>query len=225
GRNDVKVINMINGGRNHKRLYEGERSSLTEELTFLAVPRYSLTDEPIILEGMIEGHQVRRIHVDSGSSSKIMYEHCFKNLGANIWSRLRKCRSPLVGFSGQTYHPLGVINLRITMCKAGRSKTVLMKFTIVKCHSPYNVLIRRTRMRSLGAEALWECRQLEKTRNSWKETQWHQHKEQMSRIQEQTILRARDNPGRRLGKDPMLPEKERREGLGGTTLPQFVMEH
>nr|GEZ23373.1 hypothetical protein [Tanacetum cinerariifolium] len=31
-----------------------------------------LTDEPIILERMIEGHQVRRIHVDSRSSSEII---------------------------------------------------------------------------------------------------------------------------------------------------------
>ncbi|GJX77711.1 hypothetical protein Tco_0324522 [Tanacetum coccineum] len=35
--------------------------------------------------------------------------------------------------------------------------------------------------------------------------------EQISRIQEQTILRARDDPGRRPGKEPMLPEKERDE--------------
>ncbi|GJY20451.1 hypothetical protein Tco_0393017 [Tanacetum coccineum] len=38
GRNGVKVINMINGGRNRKRPYEVERSGLTEELTFLAIP-------------------------------------------------------------------------------------------------------------------------------------------------------------------------------------------
>ncbi|GKB47735.1 reverse transcriptase domain-containing protein [Tanacetum coccineum] len=190
GRNSVKVINMMNDGRNHKRPYEGERTGLTEELTFPVIPQNSLTDEPIILEGMIEGHQVQRIHVDSGSSSEIMYEHCFKNFNANIRSRLRKCRALLIGFSGKTYHPLGVIDLRITIGEIGRNKTVLMEFAIVKCHSPYNVLIVRTKMRSLGVvgstihsmikfptdqgvftmetskEALWECRKLEKTQNS-----------------------------------------------------------
>nr|GEV18213.1 reverse transcriptase domain-containing protein [Tanacetum cinerariifolium] len=94
-----RVINMINGKKNHKRPYEEERSSLTEELIFLTVPQYSLTDEPIILEGITEGNQIRRIHVDSGSSSKIMYEHCFKSFGANIWLRLRRYKTPLVGFS------------------------------------------------------------------------------------------------------------------------------
>ncbi|GKC21621.1 hypothetical protein Tco_1023771 [Tanacetum coccineum] len=62
GRNDVKVINMINSGINRKRPYEGERSGLTKELTFPAIPRYSLTDEPIILEGMIEV-KVKKVQV------------------------------------------------------------------------------------------------------------------------------------------------------------------
>ncbi|GJX42917.1 hypothetical protein Tco_0259593 [Tanacetum coccineum] len=184
---------------------------------------------------MIEGHQVRRIDVDSGSSSEIMYEHCFENFSANARSRLRKCRASLIGFSGETYHPLGMIDLRITM-GGGKNKTVLMEFAIVRCHSPYNVLIGRTGMRSLevvgsaihsmikfltnqgvvtmetSKEALWECKQLDKTLNSWKETQWHQHMEQTSRIREQTILRARNNLGHRPYKEPMLPENERGKG-------------
>nr|GEW35757.1 reverse transcriptase domain-containing protein [Tanacetum cinerariifolium] len=210
------------------RVYEGNKDpkdhlsifSVAAEQEEWSIP-ICLMDEPIILEGIIKGHQVRRIHVDSGRSSKIMYEHCFKSFGADFQSRLRKCRTSLVGFSSETYHPSGVIDLRVTMGKAGRSKMVLMEFVIVKYQSPYNVLIGRTKMRSLGAvgstihsmikfstdqgvvtmetskEALWECRQLEKTQNSWKETQWRQRIEQTSRIHEQVILQARDDPGRR----------------------------
>ncbi|GKA67627.1 hypothetical protein Tco_0767544 [Tanacetum coccineum] len=44
----------MNDRRNHKRPYEGEGSGLTEELTFPVIPQNSLTDEPIILEGMIK---------------------------------------------------------------------------------------------------------------------------------------------------------------------------
>nr|GEW17971.1 ribonuclease H-like domain-containing protein [Tanacetum cinerariifolium] len=54
GRNDVKVINMIRKGGNRKRPFEGERSGLTNELTFPVIPRDRLIDEPIILEGRIE---------------------------------------------------------------------------------------------------------------------------------------------------------------------------
>ncbi|GKB06062.1 hypothetical protein Tco_0834295 [Tanacetum coccineum] len=48
-------------------------------------------------------------------SSKIMYEHYFKSFIADTKSRLRKSSAPLVGFSGEIYHPLGLIDLRVTM--------------------------------------------------------------------------------------------------------------
>ncbi|GJS93214.1 reverse transcriptase domain-containing protein [Tanacetum coccineum] len=153
GRNGVKIINMIREGGNHKRPFEEGRSSLTYELTFSAIHRNQLTDEPIILEGIIEGNQVRRILVDGGSSSDIMYKHCFKDLNVNIRSRLKRCRALMVGFSGETYHPLGVIDLRVTMGRTRRSKTVLIEFAIIKCCSPYNIIIGRIKMRSLEATA------------------------------------------------------------------------
>nr|GEZ73391.1 reverse transcriptase domain-containing protein [Tanacetum cinerariifolium] len=158
-----------------------------------AIPQSQLTDEPIILEGIIEGNQVRRILVDGGSSSEIMFEHCFRNVGINIPSRLRRYRITIIGFSGETYHPLRVIDLRVTLGKEGRSKTMLMEFEIIKRHSPYNTRIRRNKMKSLGAvgstihfmikfptnqgvgtmetsrEAIQECKHLERVQGSWKE--------------------------------------------------------
>ncbi|GKB54125.1 reverse transcriptase domain-containing protein, partial [Tanacetum coccineum] len=80
-----------------------------------------------------------------------------------------------------------------------RSKTVLLEFAIIKCRSPYNVIIGRTRMRSLGA--------IERMQSSWKETQWRQHMDQMSRIREQAILRARSILNQKLIKEPMITEE------------------
>nr|GFC03320.1 hypothetical protein [Tanacetum cinerariifolium] len=58
GRNNVKVINMIRKGGNSKRSFEEERSDLTNELTFLAIPQNQLTDESIILEGTIKAKKL-----------------------------------------------------------------------------------------------------------------------------------------------------------------------
>nr|GEX68356.1 hypothetical protein [Tanacetum cinerariifolium] len=55
GRNSAKVINMIREGGNHKRSFEEGRSGLTDELTFPTILWNQLTDEPIIIEGIIEG--------------------------------------------------------------------------------------------------------------------------------------------------------------------------
>ncbi|GKE09107.1 reverse transcriptase domain-containing protein [Tanacetum coccineum] len=140
---------MMEGSR--KRPFEEGRFDMMNKLTFPTIPRSQLTNEPIILEGIIEGNQVRRILVDGGSSSEIMYEHYFRNLDVNIRSKLRRCKAPMTGFSWETYHPLGVIDLRVTIGREGRTKTMIMEFAIVKCRSPYYIIIGRTRMRSLRA--------------------------------------------------------------------------
>ncbi|GKB44315.1 hypothetical protein Tco_0889257 [Tanacetum coccineum] len=45
-------------------------------------------------------------------------------------------------------------------------------------------------------EAIRECKHLERVQGVWKEIQWRQHEEQMSKIKEQVILRTKNNSGR-----------------------------
>nr|GEW79782.1 hypothetical protein [Tanacetum cinerariifolium] len=66
---------------------------------------------------------------------------------------MRESRVTLVGFSGEVNYPLGVIDLSVTMEELDKLRMVIMEFVVVKCHSPYNVILGRTRMRSLGAMA------------------------------------------------------------------------
>nr|GEZ39308.1 hypothetical protein [Tanacetum cinerariifolium] len=105
GRSGVKVKNMIRQEENRKRSFKEKRSGVMIELTFPAIARSQLMDEPIILEGIIEGNQVQRILVDRGSSSEIMYEYCFRNLGVNIRSSLKRCRILMIGFQGKHIIP------------------------------------------------------------------------------------------------------------------------
>nr|GEY08758.1 reverse transcriptase domain-containing protein [Tanacetum cinerariifolium] len=51
---------------------------------------------------------------------------------------------------GEIY-PLGLIYFRVTMGESGKNKTVLLEFAIVKCRLPYNIILRKTGMRSLRA--------------------------------------------------------------------------
>ncbi|GKE82196.1 hypothetical protein Tco_1552196 [Tanacetum coccineum] len=102
---------------------------------------------------MIEGFIARRIYVDGGSSSKIIYEHYFRKLSYRIRSRLRKSRIPLVGFLGKVSYPLRVIDLEVTMREYGRTRIMIMEFAVVKIPSPNNAILGRTGMRSLGVVA------------------------------------------------------------------------
>ncbi|GJS02643.1 hypothetical protein Tco_0319151 [Tanacetum coccineum] len=88
---------MIRVEGSRKRHFEEGKSGMMNELTFPAIPRSQLTDEPIILEGIIKGNQVQRTLVDGGSSLEIMYEHYFRNLDVNILSRLRRCKASMTG--------------------------------------------------------------------------------------------------------------------------------
>nr|GEV02817.1 reverse transcriptase domain-containing protein [Tanacetum cinerariifolium] len=87
---------------------------------------------PVVVEAMIEGFRVRRIHVDGGSSLEVMYEHCFRSLTYRTRSRLRESRIPLVGFSGEVNYPMGVIDLEVTMGECGKTRTIIMEFAVVK---------------------------------------------------------------------------------------------
>ncbi|GJW73825.1 reverse transcriptase domain-containing protein [Tanacetum coccineum] len=148
-----KVINMVRSQGYRKRPYERVEHWMDNAITFPSVHRYLLMNCPVVVEAMIEGFRVRRIHVDGGSSLEVMYEHCFRNLSYQTRSRLRESRIPLVGFSGEVSYPMGVIDLEVTMGECERTRTVIMEFAVVKSPSPYNALLGRTGMRSLGAVA------------------------------------------------------------------------
>ncbi|GKA81463.1 hypothetical protein Tco_0788155, partial [Tanacetum coccineum] len=112
-----------------------------------------LVDSPIILEAMIEGFLVQRIYVNEGSSSEVMYDRCFRNLRAETRAKLKESRTPLVGFSGKVNYPMGTINLNVTMGESERLQAIPMEFAVVKSHSPYNVILGRTDLKSLGVVA------------------------------------------------------------------------
>ncbi|GJS22218.1 hypothetical protein Tco_0450850 [Tanacetum coccineum] len=76
-----------------------------------------------------------------------MYEHCFRNLGAEMKAKLKESRTPLVGFSNKVSYPIRTINLSVTMGEPERLRTIPMEFAIVKSHSPYDVILGRTNAR------------------------------------------------------------------------------
>nr|GEY25229.1 reverse transcriptase domain-containing protein [Tanacetum cinerariifolium] len=68
------------------------------------------TEGPMIIEDEIGGHFVHRMYVDGGSSSEILYEHCFNRFRPEVRSQMIPAATPLVGFSGEIIWPLGQIS-------------------------------------------------------------------------------------------------------------------
>nr|GEW46781.1 reverse transcriptase domain-containing protein [Tanacetum cinerariifolium] len=66
-------------------------------------------------------------------------------------ARLKETQTDLVGFAGEATKPLGKIELEVCFGSEGLCKRTTMKFTVIRSHSPYNVILGRTGLRALRA--------------------------------------------------------------------------
>ncbi|GAV71587.1 hypothetical protein CFOL_v3_15077, partial [Cephalotus follicularis] len=69
-------------------------------------------DDPVVVTLLVELFTMKRILIDSGSSADILYKHAFDQLRI-LADQLKPVKTPLVGFTGETIHPLGSINLSV----------------------------------------------------------------------------------------------------------------
>lgn len=126
----------------------GKRFKADETITFSdedPVPSQLPHSDPMVVSAEIQGFQVKRVFVDSGSSVEIMFTSCFDQLGIRR-QNLRPSASPLSGFTGKVVVPLGMIALKVTMVDdrdRGEQTSVLCNFAIIDAASPYNVIIGR----------------------------------------------------------------------------------
>ena len=71
-------------------------------------------DDPLVIILTIEEFNTRRILVDNGSSTNIIYLFAFQQLKLDL-GRLHPFESPLVSFSGDKVYPKGIVTLTVTV--------------------------------------------------------------------------------------------------------------
>ncbi|GJS75408.1 reverse transcriptase domain-containing protein [Tanacetum coccineum] len=67
----------------------------------------------MIIEAEIGGHFIHRIYVDGGSSSEILYEHCFYRMHPEVKSQMVPAIAPLIGFSKEIIWTMAQISLPV----------------------------------------------------------------------------------------------------------------
>ncbi|GAV89995.1 hypothetical protein CFOL_v3_33404, partial [Cephalotus follicularis] len=107
-------------------------------------------DDPVVVTLLVELFTMKRILIDSGSSVDILYKHAFDQLRIPA-DQLKPVKTPLVGFTGETIHPLGSINLSVVAGTAPRQTQVEMTFLVVDTPSPYNAIVGRPGLNLLEA--------------------------------------------------------------------------
>ncbi|GKC89664.1 reverse transcriptase domain-containing protein, partial [Tanacetum coccineum] len=120
-------------------------------ITFPPVSMEDVSNEPLLMEAEVEGYFVRRVYVDGGALVEVMFEHCFENLSPAIRVRLKETQTDMVGFTGEATKPLGKIELEVCFGSEGLCGRTMMKFTVIRALSPYNVILGRTGLRDLRA--------------------------------------------------------------------------
>ncbi|GJV70383.1 reverse transcriptase domain-containing protein [Tanacetum coccineum] len=121
------------------------------EITFPSLTTSSGTKGLLVIEAEIGGHTIHRMYVDGGSSTEVLYEHCFNRLRPEIKNQMVPATTSLTGFSGETIWPLGQLRLLVTIGDADHSTRAWMNFMIVRSLSPYNGIIGRPRIREIQA--------------------------------------------------------------------------
>ena len=113
-------------------------------------------NDPLVIMLNIEEFNTKRILVDSGSSSDIIYLPAFQQLKLDP-KRLRPFESPFVSFNGDRIYPRSIVTLTVTVGTQLRQLTHQLDFLVVDCPSSYNVIIGRPTLNRWKAATSTYC--------------------------------------------------------------------
>ena len=95
-------------------------------------------DDALVVALQIGGYDVKRVLVDQGSETEIMYPNLYKGLNLKP-EDLEKYDSTLVGFDGRTIIPRGMIRLPVQV----GDEVVQVNFIVIEAYSPYTTILAR----------------------------------------------------------------------------------
>ncbi|KAI3793314.1 hypothetical protein L1987_35931 [Smallanthus sonchifolius] len=150
-RKEILMVNQPSSSAGVKRNNDHMEPWMEQEISFPPIRGGDFASGALHVTADIAGHQVRRVYVDTGSASEIMYERCFMQLDEEVQKGLVTQVHQLTGFSGEVVQPLGKIQLQVTMGNETRSRTVPMTFLVVRSQSSHNVILGRPGLCALGA--------------------------------------------------------------------------
>ncbi|GJX50810.1 reverse transcriptase domain-containing protein [Tanacetum coccineum] len=116
---------MIRSWPDDKKIKSAERGEnwMKVPIVFPPLSVEDASDEPLIIEAVMEGYSVRRVYVDQGASLEVMFEQCFKNLSPTMRSQLRSTQMDLVGFARGVVNHWGRSNWRWSSATVNKFKS------------------------------------------------------------------------------------------------------
>nr|GEY58112.1 reverse transcriptase domain-containing protein [Tanacetum cinerariifolium] len=124
------AIYMIQSWQRMTRQKVTQSFEHVREITFPSLATSSGTEGPLVIEVEIGRHMIHRMYVDGGSSTEVLYEHCFNRLRLEVKNQMVLATTSLTGFSRETIWPLGQLRLLVTIGDADHSTRAWMNFMI-----------------------------------------------------------------------------------------------
>jgi hypothetical protein len=87
--------------------------------------------------------EVRRIFIDTGAASDILFYDAFIRMGL-INEALTPVDTSVYGLGGPDIMPIGMVDLHVTVGTTPKLKTATVTFLVLKVPSPYNVIFGQT---------------------------------------------------------------------------------
>ena len=99
----------------------------------------------MITQGSIRNTIIHRVYVDTGSSTNIIYAHCFCLLPDRWKEGLKPTTGQLIGFTGHSLWPLDTIYLPFTLTSHDktRRKTTIIDFVVIRRPIEHNIILGR----------------------------------------------------------------------------------
>lgn len=125
-------------------------------------PRYAITftegdaasipplaaDEALIITTDIGVFEVRRVLVDNGSSTDILYYDMFRRMGIDQ-RKLVQTNAPFIGFNGGVVYPKGAITPPFQLGTNGKTASCTTTFLVGDVHWAYNAIMGRPMLNAL----------------------------------------------------------------------------
>ncbi|XP_025678813.1 uncharacterized protein [Arachis hypogaea] len=110
----------------------------------------SAEDAPFVISAKIGTGLVRRILVDTGADSNILFRGAFDKLGLRN-DNLQTHRNGVTGLGDNFVKPDGSIIIPLTIGTGNQRKTIISEFVVLKDSTAYNVILGRKTINDLSA--------------------------------------------------------------------------
>ncbi|XP_071685835.1 uncharacterized protein [Rutidosis leptorrhynchoides] len=120
-------------------------------ITFPRLPKRYAREEPVMIDGLIDGFRVQEMYTDTGSEVDVLYAHCLSQLPKYVGRKMRYSNAIISGSAGSTEEPIGKLKATVMVGTKPYLRSEVIDFYVVKSVTATNVILGRNFFRKFNA--------------------------------------------------------------------------